>query len=77
MNEMLAEYKILTSQLFITEFNLYYEEIVSKTGEIPLTARRSRSHAGASSPSFSGPFLRRSTRCRGSQPRRCQSVLTL
>jgi len=32
MNEMLAEYKILTSQLFITELTLYYEEIVSKTG---------------------------------------------
>jgi hypothetical protein len=33
MNEMLAEYKILTSQLFIMELlTLYYEEIVSKTG---------------------------------------------
>jgi hypothetical protein len=35
MNEMLAEYKILTSQLFITELTLYYEEIVSKTGGDP------------------------------------------
>jgi len=78
MNEMLAEYKILTSQLFITELTLYYEEIISKTGGgSPPTARRSRRHAGASSPSFSGPFLRRSTRCGGSPQRRCQSVLTL
>jgi hypothetical protein len=35
MNEMLAEYKILTSQLFITELTLYYKEIVSKTGGDP------------------------------------------
>ena len=35
MNEMLAEYKILTSQLFVTELTLYYEEILSKTGGDP------------------------------------------
>ena len=35
MNEMLAEYKILTSQLFITEITLYYDEILSKTGGDP------------------------------------------
>ena len=35
MAEMLAEYKILTSQLFVTELTLYYEEILSKTGGDP------------------------------------------
>jgi hypothetical protein len=35
LNEMLAEYKILTSQLFITEITLYYDEILSKTGGDP------------------------------------------
>jgi hypothetical protein len=35
MNEMLAEYKILTSQLLVTEITLYYEEILSKTGGDP------------------------------------------
>jgi hypothetical protein len=35
MTEMLAEYKILTSQLFITEITLYYDEILSKTGGDP------------------------------------------
>jgi len=35
MNEMLAENKILTSQLFITEITLYYYEILSKTGGNP------------------------------------------
>ena len=32
---MLAEYKILTSQLFITEITLYYDEILSKMGSNP------------------------------------------
>jgi hypothetical protein len=32
---MLAEYKILTSQLFITKITLYYNEILSKTGGDP------------------------------------------
>ncbi len=35
MLEMLAKYKILTSQLFITEITLYYNEILSKTGGNP------------------------------------------
>jgi hypothetical protein len=35
MFEMLAEYKILTSQLFITEITLYYNEILLKTGGNP------------------------------------------
>jgi hypothetical protein len=35
LNEMLAEYKILTSQLFVTEITLYYDEILSKTGGDP------------------------------------------
>jgi hypothetical protein len=32
MQEMLAEYKIHTSAIFITEITLYYDEILSKTG---------------------------------------------
>jgi hypothetical protein len=35
MLKMLAEYKILTSQLIITELTLYYDEILSKTGGDP------------------------------------------
>ncbi len=35
MTEMLAEYKILSSKLFITEITLYYDEILSKTGGDP------------------------------------------
>ena len=35
MIEMLAEYKILTSQLLVTEITLYYKEILSKTGGDP------------------------------------------
>ncbi len=33
--EMLAEYKIHTSMLFVTEITLYYDEILSKTGGDP------------------------------------------
>ena len=35
MQEMLAEYKIHTSAIFITELTLYYDEILSKTGGDP------------------------------------------
>jgi hypothetical protein len=35
MLEMLAEYKIHTSLLFVTEITLYYDEILSKTGGDP------------------------------------------
>jgi hypothetical protein len=35
MQEMLAEYKIHTSAIFITELTLYYNEILSKTGDDP------------------------------------------
>jgi hypothetical protein len=35
MLKMLAEYRILTSQLFITEIMLYYDEILLKTGSEP------------------------------------------
>jgi len=35
MQEMLAEYKIHTSTIFITELTLYYDEILSKTGGDP------------------------------------------
>jgi hypothetical protein len=35
MQEMLAEYKIHTSAIFITELTLYYNEILSKTGGNP------------------------------------------
>jgi hypothetical protein len=35
MLEMLAEYKIHTSLLFVTEVTLYYDEILSKTGGDP------------------------------------------
>jgi hypothetical protein len=53
---MLAEYKIHTSAIFITELTLYYHEILSKTGnDPPLTPRRSRSPGGRhSSPSSYG-----------------------
>jgi hypothetical protein len=40
MLKMLAEYKILTSHLFITEIMLYYNEILSKMGGTLPTARR-------------------------------------
>ena len=46
MQEMLAEYKIRTSAIFITELTLYYDA--------PLTPRRSRSPVGQSSPSSYG-----------------------
>jgi len=35
MQEMLTEYKIHTSAIFITELTLYYDEILSKTGGDP------------------------------------------
>ncbi len=35
MQEMLVEYKIHTSAIFITELTLYYDEILSKTGGDP------------------------------------------
>jgi hypothetical protein len=35
MQEMLAEYKVHTSAIFITELTLYYDEILSKTGGDP------------------------------------------
>ncbi len=35
MQEMLAEYKIHTSAIFITELTLYYDKILSKTGGDP------------------------------------------
>jgi hypothetical protein len=35
MQEMLAEYKIHTSTIFITELTLYYNEILTKTGGDP------------------------------------------
>ncbi len=39
MLEMLAKYKILTSQLFITEIMLYHDEILLKTGGDPLHSK--------------------------------------
>jgi len=77
MNEMLAEYRILTSQLFTTELTLYYEEIVSKMGGDPPHSKEVKESCWGLVTKLLRTFLRRSTRCGGSPPRRCQSVLTL
>ena len=75
MTEMLAEYKILTSQLFITEITLYYDEILSKTGGDPPHSKEVKESCWALFTKLLRTVLKEVHKVRHSLLRRCPSGL--